>query len=598
MTHNEGFNRREFLARLGAGALLGASGLYNKPAQGASTSGAWTPPPVLKNPNILVIMVDQMRAPVWPSANTPPVPFLPNIAGRIQNNSYNFEQFYVAATMCTASRAALLTGLYAPQTAMYVNLDATGVPPLSTSFPTWGQAMAALNSAYNGRCWWFGKWHLCQQSEQVESDPLSAYGFNTGTIPGPPTYVSPNGAPNEGTDGGTFQFPTGQTQVWANDAMIANDFANWLPQAPTSGPWCATVSLVNPHDIGYAPGWLQTVPYNSSQQVYFPAPIGPAPAFYQNQPSPWNLEQPTANSVKPSMQYAFYNYTNGGCGTVNNWAQFLSQYCWLQNYADSAVGQVLDALEGSAFANNTIIIFLSDHGDFGGSHGLHDKGGAVYDEAIHVPFYVQFPGQTGSIAMNQMCSGVDFFGLMCDLATGGSGQWRLAYPDQANRQSMWSFLYNNSSETRIAPSPIGLPYIFHTFDQFVSLQTLQGPQKVHIVSMRTKSSAGAKLAVYSEWAPCTTYPDSTPPDVEFYNYSTNPTELLNDAVNQSFQGTLQNYTAAMGTLGPQPTGLTASELSRPLIGTGTDGNPLSQAQAAAQLAYVNYASGTGACTGV
>ena len=146
-------------------------------------------------------------------------------------------------------------------------------------------------------------------------------------------------------------------------------------------------------------------------------------------------------------------------GTVTNWALFLNQYFWLQNFVDQQVGLVLNALASSPFANNTIIVFLSDHGEYAGSHGLHDKGYAVYDESIRVPFYVQFPGQTGSIPMNQMCSGVDFFGFMCDLVTGGSGQWRLAYPDLANRQSIWSFLYNNSAETRVAPAPIGIPYV-------------------------------------------------------------------------------------------------------------------------------------------
>ena len=83
---------------------------------------------------------------------------------------------------------------------------------------------------------------------------------------------------------------------------------------------------------------------------------------------------------------------------------------------------------------------------------------------------------------------------------------------------MWSFLYNNTSESRIAPAPIGIPYILHTFD--ASPQAAQG----HIVCLRTKQDVsagviGAKLAFYSTWAPCTTYPNSTPPDPEFYDYN-------------------------------------------------------------------------------
>jgi hypothetical protein len=321
-------------------------------------------------------------------------------------------------------------------------------------------------------------------------------------------------------------------------------------------------------------------------------------------PFPWNYENLQQVLNKPGLQYQLATYLNTRFGAVSDWTLFLNQYLWLQYFVDRQIGLVLNALASSPYANNTIVVFLSDHGEYAGSHGLHDKGRAVYDESICVPFNVRFPGQTGSIAMNQMCSGVDFFGLICDLATGGSGQWRLAYPDLANRQSMWSFLYNNSSETRIAPAPVGLPYILHTYDEAV---TPQDPGKCHIVCMRTKlnpaaGQIGAKLAYYWEWAPCTTYPDSTPPDPEFYDYnpqtSNNTSEVGNDyySSNPATQTAIAQYTQLMGSLGAPPTGLCGSELNPRLVGTGTDGNPLSHAQAAAQRAYY-FASGSGACPG-
>jgi len=611
MPYSDDVSRRSFLQRMGASALVGAAGLGNARAQAPSGPG-WTPPPVLQNPNILVIMVDQMRPPVWMSS-TQSTAFsqtvLPNIMGRIQSNSYNFEEYFVAATACTASRATLLTGLYAPQTAMYSNVAQTAGPPvLNPAFPTWGQALAALNPAYQGNVWWFGKWHL---SIALEATPLLPYGFNTRTYPGGPPPYNPDasGLSNEGTDGGPFN-----QRVYASDAMIAGDFIGWLQgQPPTAGlppsPWCATVSLINPHDIADAPAWLQSSPFPPtgvpSQAAYFRPPLGPPPPFYTGEPSPWNYENLQQVANKPGLQLQFLNYLNTYYGTVTDWVLFLNQYFWLQNFVDQQVGLVLNALASSPFANNTIVIFLSDHGEYAGSHGLHDKGSAAYDESIRVPFYVQFPGQTGSIAMNQMCSSVDFFGLICDLATGGSGQWRLAYPDLANRQSMWSFLYNNSSETRVAPAPVSLPYVFHTCDEWT---TLPGTSKIHLVCMRTKLNVnagqiGAKLAFYSEWAPCTTHPDSTPPDPEFYDYNpqttNNTSELGNDyfSTNPTTQNTIAQYTQVMGDLGATPVGLAATELNPPLVGTGTDSNPLSQAQAAAQQAYFTYASGAGTCTG-
>lgn len=603
MQNHEDISRRVFLERLAAGAVLGAVGASHRPAQAQSNSGSWTPPPVLKNPNILIIMVDQMRPPMWLNASQSAAlsqSTLPNIMGRIQNYSYNCEQFFVAATACTASRAALLTGLYAPQTAMYLNTQpGTSNPSLNPAFPTWGEALPILNPAYQGNLWWFGKFHL---TSQISASPLLPYGFKTRTYPSG-YNVDATGVANEGTDGGPFN-----RYVWPSDSMIANDFVGWLRgQAPPTGQapsaWCATVSLVNPHDICGAPAWFQpSLPPTTvaSQPVYFPAPTGGPPGFYSAEPSPWNYENLQQVSNKPALQYSSLNYSNSVCGLVTSpadWINYLNLYFWLQYFVDQQVGVILDALGESAFADNTIIVFLSDHGELAGSHGLRLKGWSVYEESIRAPFYVHFPGQTGSISMNQLFSGVDFFGLICDLATGGSGQWRLAYPDLAGRQSIWSFLYNNCPETRVAPSPIGLPYILHTYDSSFS------GGKEHIIGMRTKldlnaGQFGAKLAFYSAWANCTTYPNSTMPDSEFYDYNPqtagNTMEMGNDyySTNPTTQETITQYVQVMGSLAPPFTGLIATELNRPLIGTGTDANPLRQAQTAAQQAYFAYTSGS------
>ena len=605
MQNSDDFNRRKFLKRLGAGAVLGAAGLGT--GRSASASGAWTSPPVLNHPNILIVMVDQMRLPVWLSPSQLaqlPTTIMPNIVGRIQNNSYTFGQYYAAATNCTPSRATIMTGLYAPQTAMYCTEDSGSTPALDPAYPTWGSAIAQLNAAYSGNVWWFGKWHL---SNSRNGTPLAPYGFNTRTYPGgpPPYNPSPNGTANEGTDGTLFK-----TVDFANDAAIAGDFIGWIKgQAPTTGlpasPWCATVSLINPHDIDFAPGWLANGPFPPPglplPAVYFPPPSdsGDPPPFYTADPSPWNFEDLHTVADKPSLQYTLLQHTTEHEGAVSDWVLFLNQYYWLQNLVDQQIGLMLDALSASPFADNTIVIFLADHGEYAGSHGLHQKGWAAYDEAIHVPLNVQFPGQSGAISMNQMCSSVDFFGLICDLATKGNGQWRTEYPSLANRQSLWSFLYDNSSETRVAPAPVGLPYIFHTFDELGA--SAENPL-AHIVCLRTKhdhsaGQIGAKLAFYWEWGACTTYPNSTPPDPEFYNYANNTREVGNDyyTKNPTTKNIIAEYTTVLGTWGPPATGLIGTELNLPLLGNGTTGIPLSQVLITAQQNYFNFAFGKGKC---
>jgi arylsulfatase A-like enzyme len=648
-------SRRVFLDRLGACTLGGTalSRVLSGPAaaqdaaplaDGGGAPGsavAWTAPPGLANPNILIIVVDQMRWPSWLTSGqmtTLDQVYLPNIFGKIRDNSYSFQQYFVAATPCAPSRSTLLTGLYSPQTALYAN-DA---PALNAAFPTWGQALPVLNSAYQNNVWWFGKWHL---SDLVGvPTPLAPYGFNTMTYPGglatnpftSQTYYipSPDGAPNEGFNGGINQAAgTSQGITYASDAMIVDDFSGWLQgQAPSSGPWCATVSLINPHDIAWAPGWFSSTlppPGLPGLDKYFPSdfpsmpPPNSPPELLAANPSPWNWENllnkshPHYVGNKPSLQYSFLRQMNSRCGPVTNWTTFLNQYYWLQNFVDQQVGRVLDALNNSPYAGNTIVIFTSDHGEYGGSHGLHDKAGAVYDESLHVPLCIQFPGQKGSTAMPQMCSSVDFFGLICDLSTGGGGLWRTAYPDLGLRQSVWDFLYTNASETRTitvgpgAQAP-AIPFALHTVDQtdgneYCPPGPAVPPDNRHIVCLRTKYNArnpspGAKLGVYSHWAPNNTCWDTTTPqEFEFYDYNPQTTrnghEIGNDyySSNATTQTTIASYQAALGGWGPPPwgfngSGLIASELDRPLVGTGTDGNPLTQAQAAAQQAFCSFSN--------
>ena len=371
------------------------------------------------------------------------------------------------------------------------------------------------------------------------------------------------------------------------------------------------MSLINPHDITQAPAWLQSSPFPPTgvplRSIYFPPPAFPpasgAPALYSALPSPWNYENVVQVTSKPGLQRAFLQALNANYKAVTDWVTFLNQYYWLQNYVDQQVGLILTALNNSAYASNTVIVFLADHGEYAGSHGLHDKGDGAYDESIRVPLYVHYPGQTSSVVMNQMCSSVDFFGLISDLSTTGGNLWRTPYPDLASRQSFWNFLYNNSSETRVSQA-LGIPYIFHAFDDTT---VTPGFNKAHVVCLRTKtnpgnvSQPGAKLAIYSEWAQCSTIPDSTPPDYEFYDYnpatSHNLREMGNDYVstNPTTQATIAQYLSALGSWGPPATGLIAAELAAPLVGTGTDGNPLSQAQTTARQNYFNFMFGPGKC---
>ena len=76
----------------------------------------------------------------------------------------------------------------------------------------------------------------------------------------------------------------------------------------------------------------------------------------------------------------------------HTWRTALDYYFHLHTLSDSHIGRILDALDETGHADDTVVIFTSDHGEQAGSHGLRGKGPFAYEEIMHVPLYVRAPG--------------------------------------------------------------------------------------------------------------------------------------------------------------------------------------------------------------
>jgi len=76
----------------------------------------------------------------------------------------------------------------------------------------------------------------------------------------------------------------------------------------------------------------------------------------------------------------------------DNCVQFLQLYAWLHAIVDPHIDAVLTALEESRQAQNTIVVFLADHGEYGAAHGMMiEKWHTAYAEALHVPMVFSYP---------------------------------------------------------------------------------------------------------------------------------------------------------------------------------------------------------------
>ena len=467
----------------------------------------------LGRPNILVILVDQLRFPQGNFNQATLDQAAPNLA-KLRRESVSFDAHYAAATACSPSRSSLLTGLYTHQNAIFLtNVEGLlGLPPtpdLNPNFPTWG---SVLQCDFGYRTFWWGKWHLSSDC------PLDRYGFQRDALPCP----SPNGAPGQGLN---------------TDPAIADLFIDWLKGYDDAEPWCTTVSLVNPHDIQWFPKYTKQTPGEN-----FPPPI---PQFHAGLPT--NFERwPDAlfQQKKPTAQAAWAFISDLVFGSMpyrgphfeKLWFELLDLYYLTTQYVDEQIGRVLRALEQSDYANNTIVIFTSDHGEYGGANGLRGKAFAVYEGGIHVPLYVKDPtgrfvppDQAGT-SRNELTSHVDLLPLLLTLAS-GSNEWRNRpqYAQWKERANLAAMLRN--------PCAKGRDYILHTSDEDIPeegpkvgipygnvlVSKVQPPIHLpylpiptHVIGYRTKY---AKLGVYSRWAPGTIQIIGDGQEYELYDYA-------------------------------------------------------------------------------
>jgi arylsulfatase A-like enzyme len=505
----------------GSTARVGTGAPASLPAQPTRPQ----PPASPRQPNILVIVVDQLRFPQWFGVG-PGGPGLPPNLQRLREGAVSFAHHYTASNDCTPARATLLTGLYTHQTGCMI----TGGSTLDPGFPTWGSMLR--EQGYHTR--WYGKWHLTHGDNKWSpgrgSRSLERYGFAGGT------YPSPDGAPGQG---------------WRVDPGIAGQFEQWLSTVGESKPWCTTVSFVNPHDIAWWYDWSDRVPAEASA----PSVIGALPP---------NFETPEllAARNKPRLQRSFQETAAASFGAVpfagpevtSTWLGMLNLYAKLQLEVDGHIGRVLDALERRPrIAANTVIVFTSDHGEYGASHGLRGKGASAYEEAIRVPLIVKDPRgaltEAPETARTQLTSSVDVAPLLLSIAA-GSDEWRgeRRYAHLAHRLDMAGILAD--------PTAPGRPYVLHATDETVTEfanEPYAADAPLHVVALRT---AAAKYATYSNWLGESIQPLTEGEERELYDYRSGDGRLELDNVAGS--------SPLEGSLSAMLRGAFAEELRRPL----------------------------------
>lgn len=396
--------RRNFLktaAGTASASLLASTGLIGS-ARAQTPSPA--PAQARTGLNILFVFTDQERYHArWPKGLS-----LPGHE-RMERTGVAFTNHQCPATMCTSSRAVMLSGLQTPDNGMFENLDVPWMRNLPTDKPTIGHMLrkAGYYTAYKG------KWHLSREFdtksvEQFMTPHMEKYGFADNFSPGDLIGHTLGG--------------------YSYDHITAGSAINWLrtkgrPLTDDGKPWCMYVSFVNPHDIMYfntdAPG--EKVQDTGKLRMH--AARAPEHALYKatwDVPVPPSLRQPFDAPGRPKAHGEFdhiWDYLLGNVPLEDvRWKRFNDYYINCIRNVDQQIEALLAELQALNLAQNTIVVFTADHGEMAGAHGLRGKGPFAYQETNHLPLYVIHPDVKGGQQCKSLSSHIDLAPTLLSMA--------------------------------------------------------------------------------------------------------------------------------------------------------------------------------------
>jgi arylsulfatase A-like enzyme len=336
-------------------------------------------------PNIIFIMSDDHAAHAI-SAYGSRVNQTPNI-DRLAREGMLLRNVFVTNSICTPSRAAILTGQYS-----HLN----GVPVFNR-FDSTRQTVAKLlqqGGYYTGM---IGKWHL-------GSDPA---GFDRWEIlPGQGAYFNPilYTATGEKTYQGRYvtdvltdlaidflkERPKNKPfflmlhnkaphRPWEPDEPHRRQFADrWIPEPETLWDSYATRTEALHENL------QRVMADTTNRDLKLQPPDGVTGAAL----TAWNAEKP--ESVTITRDGRSVTLTGEALGRWK-YQRYMQDYLATIQSVDDNLGRLLAFLDSSGLAKNTIVIYTSDQGFFLGDHGLFDKR-FMYEESLRTPFVVRWPG--------------------------------------------------------------------------------------------------------------------------------------------------------------------------------------------------------------
>lgn len=314
-----------------------------------------------------------------------PIVSTPNL-DRLAAEGVNFTATHCQAPLCVPSRMSFLTGRQPSEIGVWLNGCVLG-----SEVPTFAHALGlgGYHTTLAGRMHFIGPDQRHGFSERLVGDVIGAYGRlpdlgDIGIASAGMSHLAPR------------RSGPGRTAYMAYDEDVTKAACDWLSARSRSGaeqPFFLLVGYVLPHCPYVCPPDLFDKYYDA---VGLPAvedlsDVHPA--------------------VAASRQIRGYDKLS-----QDDVRRARAAYYGLVEYSDALIGRVVDTIDQLGMRDDTVIVYVSDHGEMNGEHGLFAKT-SFYQQSVGVPMIWSWPGrfQTGA-AVEAVTSLVDVFPTLTELA--------------------------------------------------------------------------------------------------------------------------------------------------------------------------------------
>ncbi len=367
-----------------AAAVL--SGTFQPIAASSSTTES-----AAKKPNVLFIAIDDLND--WVGClNGHPQAITPNM-DRLAKKGVLFTNAHVQAPLCNPSRSSLLTGLRPSSTGIYglaPGIRAVDVTKNTVSLPQYFRKQGYFTAG-------FGKvFHDGSIPKELQKDEFDVWGPAPG-MPFPEKKFVVTQSTLRGMDWGVFPEDDRLQADW----ITADNAIAQLNSRPKDKPFFLAVGFRLPHVPCFASQkWFDMFPPENEIKVpgYLANDRSDVPFF------PWYLHWKL-----PEPRLSWLN-------KVNQWKNLVRSYLASTTFMDSQIGRVMDALDASGEASNTVIVLWSDNGWHLGEKDITGKN-SLWRPSTRVPLIFAGPGVKGNGQCRQPAQLLDIYPTLLELCS-------------------------------------------------------------------------------------------------------------------------------------------------------------------------------------